>query len=218
MSSAENHDHHSMYDKPVPRPARSPTKTIQIRIQNRRREYLKRHPAYFDSEDRELADPVLYERLVKRHQTPQERQAEGLRKGYARILEADLARGESRLSALATEAAGEQRTEFDAPSRWVPGPDVDCVWEEEEEEQGGNEGKQSPTTKDRGRALWREYLRERFIHGGDGDFRYGDVDDDDDLDGDARREAEERWFDDEEERWVVVGGGEREGETGVQDY
>ncbi|KAG6034236.1 hypothetical protein E4U41_006628 [Claviceps citrina] len=193
----------SMYDKPVPRPAKTPAKAAQIRTQNRRRAYLERHPSYFDSVDRELADPILYERLIKRHQTPQERQTEGLRKGYARILEADLARGESRLSALATEAAGEQRTEFSTPWRWDPSPDVDRVWEEQ------------PATKERGRELWREYLRERFIHGGDVDFQYEDVDGDEELDGDARREVEDRWFEEEEEGWV---GGTREGETGVQDY
>lgn len=148
-------------------------------------------------------DPILYERLIKRHQTPQERQTEGLSKGYARILEADLARGESRLSALATEAAGEQRSEFNAPSPWNPSADVDCVWDE-----------QAPT-KERGRQLWREYLKERFIHGGDGEFQYEDVDGDEDLDRDVRQEEEERWFEEEEEGWIS---GEREGETGVQDF
>ncbi|KAG5984676.1 hypothetical protein E4U55_003757 [Claviceps digitariae] len=214
MPSPAQHNHH-MYDKPVPRPAKSAAKTAQIRIQNRRREYLERHPGYLDSEDRELADPVLYERLIKRHQTPQERQTQGLQKGYAHILEADLARGEFRLSALATEAAGGQCSGFDAPARWVPGPEVDRVWEQEQEQEQEQEEGQQALTRERGRALWREYLRERFIHGGDEDFRYGDVDDDEGLDGEARREAEEKWFEEEEEGWE---GGKREGETGVQDY
>ncbi|KAG5980880.1 hypothetical protein E4U43_006684, partial [Claviceps pusilla] len=55
MPSPATHNHNSMYEKPVPRPAKSPAKTAQIRIQNRRREYLERHPAYFDGEDREFA-------------------------------------------------------------------------------------------------------------------------------------------------------------------
>lgn len=97
------------------------------------------------------------------------------------------------------------------PARWVPSPDVDRVWEEEEEEE-----EQTLTDKERGRALWRAYLRERFIHGGDEDFRYGDVDGDEELDGQARREAEEKWFEEEDEGWME--GGERQGETGVQDY
>ncbi|KAG5926909.1 hypothetical protein E4U42_002820 [Claviceps africana] len=187
MSSPSKH--HVTYDKPVPRPAKSPAKTAQIRTQNRRREYLERHPAYFDSADRELADPVLYERLIRRHQTPQERQTDHLRKGYAHVLEARLARGEP--------------PGLRAPSAWAPSPHVEPVWDE-----------QAPT-RERGRALWREFLRERFIRGGDEDFRYGDVDGDEELDGEARREEEERWFGEEEERWV---GGTREGETGVQDY
>ncbi|KAG6019704.1 hypothetical protein E4U40_006755 [Claviceps sp. LM458 group G5] len=211
MSSASTHRQGHASDRPRIWPAKSAAKTAQIKLQNRRRAYLERHPSYFDSVDDESADPVLYERLIKHHQTPQERQAGGLTRGYARSLEADLARGESRLSALATQAAGEQPTEFDAPSpsRWRSSgrsSGVDRDWEEE--------GEQAPT-KEQGRALWREFLTERFIHGGDEDFRYGIVDEDESLDGEARREEEEKWFEEEEEGWCVE---ERVGETGVQDY
>ncbi|GAB0135151.1 hypothetical protein EsDP_00003498 [Epichloe bromicola] len=178
MSSPKNRD---LDDRPVPRPAKSPAQTALIRTLNRRREYLERHPSYFEGSDREFADPILYERLIKRHQTPQERQTEGVGKGYAHMLEADLARGESRLSALATEAAGEQRTEFNSPSRWKASSGVDHVWDER------------ATTRERGRELWKEFLRERFVQGGDEDFQsYEDVDGDEDLDGDLRREEEER--------------------------
>ncbi|KAG6096811.1 hypothetical protein E4U30_001204 [Claviceps sp. LM220 group G6] len=210
MSSVSTHRHAN--DRPCILPAKSAAKTAQIKLQNRRRAYLERHPSYFDSVDDESADPVLYERLIKHHQTPQERQAEGLTRGYARSLEADLARGESRLSALATQAAGEQPTEFmnaASPSRWRSSgrsSRVDRDWEEE--------GEQAPT-KEQGRALWREFLAERFIHGGDEDFRYGDIDEDESLDGEARREEEEKWFEEEEEGWCVE---ERVGETGVQDF
>ncbi|KAG5957495.1 hypothetical protein E4U58_005967 [Claviceps cyperi] len=210
MSSTSAHRHAN--HRPCIWPAKSATKVAQIKLQNRRRAYLERHPSYFDSVDDESADPVLYERLIKHHQTPQERQAEGLTRGYARSLEADLARGESRLSALATQAAGEQPTEFmnaSSPSRWrLSGRSfgVDRDWEEE--------GKQAPT-KEQSRALWRKFLAERFIHGGDEDFRYGDVDEDESLDGEARREEEEKWFEGEEEGWCVE---KRVGETGVQDF
>ena len=43
------------YDKPVPRDPKSPAKVAQIRVHNRRREYLQRHPSYYESLDHELA-------------------------------------------------------------------------------------------------------------------------------------------------------------------
>lgn len=52
------------YDKPVPRGPKSPTRVAQVRVQNRRREHLQRHPSYFDSLDHELAGttdtPILF--------------------------------------------------------------------------------------------------------------------------------------------------------------
>ncbi|KAK2597363.1 hypothetical protein QQS21_006060 [Conoideocrella luteorostrata] len=147
--------------------------------------------------------PILYERLIKRHQTSQERQEEGVTKGYARILEADLARGETRLSALATEAAGEQRTEFTATAKWKPRLDIDHAWNEE------------ATSKEQGRELWKGYLTERFVQGGDEDFEYSAVDGDEELDGEERQAEVDKWFDDEEEGWD---NGEKTGETGIQDF
>ncbi|EXU96914.1 coiled-coil domain containing protein (DUF2052) [Metarhizium robertsii] len=194
-----------LYDKQVPRPAKSPAKTAQVQAQNRRREYLERHPGYFNSLDHELADPVLYERLIKRHQTSSERQQEGQAKGYGRVLEADLARGETRLSALATEAAGEQREDLSpARHRWHAASDIDNPWDGE------------ASTKEQGSELWREFLRERFIRGGDEDVDYAKVDGNEELDVVLRRDEEDQWFEDEEPSWV----GERDaaGETGVQDF
>lgn len=52
---ASNGDDGWSFDKQVPRPAKSPAKTAQIRIQNRRREYLERNPSYFTGLDHELA-------------------------------------------------------------------------------------------------------------------------------------------------------------------
>ncbi|KAI5921779.1 coiled-coil domain-containing protein-domain-containing protein [Camillea tinctor] len=93
------------YTKPQPRPPKSPAHTAQIRVQNRRREYLERHPSYFDSLEHELADPLLYDALIRRFQSPAEREREGREKGYSRVLEGDLLRGEARLSHLAGDAA-----------------------------------------------------------------------------------------------------------------
>lgn len=100
-----------------------------------------------------------------------------------------------------------------------------------------------PTTKDEGRAAWEDFLRERFVRGGDDDFDYAPVDEDEGLDELECRDREEEWFDGEEPEWAsdgsdgsggedAVGGGsggepgrrkgpkERvlTGQTGVQDY
>ncbi len=44
------------YEKPVPREEHaSPSWRTRIQVQNRRREYLHRHPTYFENLDHELA-------------------------------------------------------------------------------------------------------------------------------------------------------------------
>ena len=47
--------HADSFAKPKPRPPKSPAQSAQIRVQNRRREYLERHEDYFGSMDHELA-------------------------------------------------------------------------------------------------------------------------------------------------------------------
>ncbi|CAJ2503426.1 Uu.00g108200.m01.CDS01 [Anthostomella pinea] len=91
----------SAYTKPQPRAPRSPAHAAQIRVQNRRREYLERHPSYFKSMEHELADPLLYDALIRRFQSAEEREREGRAKGYGRVLEVDLLRGEAKLTHLA---------------------------------------------------------------------------------------------------------------------
>ncbi|EAA36292.2 hypothetical protein NCU01897 [Neurospora crassa OR74A] len=106
-------DNDSLFAQPRPRPARSSAQTQEIRTRNRRREYLERHPGYFKSTEHELADPILYDSLIRRFQTPAEREAEGKEKGYARVLEGSLLRGEEKLArlAVATATGGNSGTE-----------------------------------------------------------------------------------------------------------
>lgn len=82
-------------------------------------------------------------------------------------------------------------------------------------------------TREEGQEKWRAFLCERFVCGGDEDFDYaGLVDNDDELDTLERREQEEAWFDEEEPDWASDGDEEGkgkvervlEGETGVQDF
>ncbi|KAM0415909.1 hypothetical protein ACHAPT_013120 [Fusarium lateritium] len=194
-------------EKPTPREPKSPRRVAQIQAQNRRREHLARHLSYFESLEHELADPVLYERLVKRFQTASEREAEGKAKGYGRTLEADLQRGEAKLSRL---------KESDGPGRAPNGiehsaGDLEHPWEKPAKD------------KAHGLQLWHAFLEERFVHGLDEDVDYLPIDGDEDLDTMIRQDAQDAWFDDEEPSWVdddVSGTAlqSRRGETGIQDF
>ncbi|ORY67475.1 coiled-coil domain-containing protein-domain-containing protein [Pseudomassariella vexata] len=202
--------------KPQPRPPKSPAKSAQIRVHNRRREYLERHPTYFKSLEHELADPLLYDALIRRFQTAEERETEGRNKGYSRVLEVDLLRGEAKLTQLAEAAAkvnggGNAPPSSDLFKSELPILEEEAKWAE---------------TKDEGRERWEEFLRCRFVHGLDEDFNYDPVDQNDALDVLERRDEEEAWFNEEEPEWVSEGGAENEGakkkrlegETGIQDF
>ncbi|KAI1361209.1 coiled-coil domain-containing protein-domain-containing protein [Xylaria arbuscula] len=91
------------YERPQPRPPKTPAHAAQIRVRNRRREWLCRHPSYFRSLEHELADPALYDVLIRRFQSHEEREKEGRAKGFGRVLEVDILRGEARLSKLAND-------------------------------------------------------------------------------------------------------------------
>ncbi|KAK5999062.1 hypothetical protein PT974_01450 [Cladobotryum mycophilum] len=188
------------FEKPVPRPPKSQAKLAQLQQQNRRREYLRRNPSYLSNIEHELADPILYERLVKRYQTPAEREAEGKVKGYGRTLEADLVRGETRLANLDPSEPSTE-TGLDA-----------TAWEEA-----------SAESKEHGLELWSTFLQERFVQGRDDEFDYSVVDTNDDLDVEARNEAEDAWFDQEDPGWASDESPsdytyKKEGETGIQDF
>ncbi|KAL2209552.1 hypothetical protein CC79DRAFT_1332707 [Sarocladium strictum] len=188
---------------PIPRPTKSAEQQARIDVHNRRREYLQRHPSYLANKEQELADPVLYERLVKRFQTADERAAEVKSKGYGRTLEADLLRGETRLA----ELPGSQR----GPEMSQPGaPDI------------ANDWNRKATDKSDGLELWHTFLRDRFVQGNDDDFDYSIVDTNDDYDTLARRDAEDAWFDAEEpslvEDLTETPISPRHGDTGIQDF
>ncbi|KZF22978.1 hypothetical protein L228DRAFT_140759 [Xylona heveae TC161] len=188
-------------------------RTHHIRVKNRRKHYLDEHPEYF-SASLELADPLLYDRLVRRFQTPAEREAEGRAKGYSGILEADLHRSEAKIEALAHPSSSHVT--------YKRGPQGEIYPEEKDE---------IPLTKEEGRQRWEEEMMFRFLRGEDGDFDYALVDDNDEWDDRKleEREAQDRYFDDEEPSWMLDDGisysgdaaAEKtviKGETGVQDF
>lgn len=153
-------------------------------------------------------DPLLYDRLVRRFQTPAEREAEVRQKGYAGTLEADLLRSEAKLS----EARAQSLESEVMYTRTTQGEIISTAPEDE------------ALTRPEATERWQEIMTERFLKGEDKDFDYRAVDENEDYDD---RKAEERdfeddWFDDEQpDSSPREGEAEKvilEGETGIQDF
>jgi hypothetical protein len=149
-------------------------------------------------------DPLAYDRLIRRFQTPAEREAEGREKGYSGTLEADLWRSEAKLQALTN-----------SPNKRDEAGKIVAETEDE-----------VPASKEEGMERWRLEMEMRFLKGEDAEFEYVAVDASEEFDdrGTEEREEEEKWFEEEEPRWVA--GSEEEastekslrGQTGVQDF
>ncbi|KAL7948022.1 coiled-coil domain protein domain-containing protein-containing protein [Trichoderma barbatum] len=210
-TTPDDQGHDLSLDRPYPRRLRTPAKLLRLGVRNRRHEYLVKTPSYFDNLDHELADPVLYERLVKRYQSLVEREAEGKAKGYGRTLEADLVRGETNLAnayqSLEHSSQSSSRAPDDANVPGDGGAGTNA-WDAEAE------------NKEHGMQLWRAYLEARFVDGLDEEFDYEKVDDNYKYDTMAIQDAEDAWFDKEEPSWANGDsqGLARPGETGVQDF
>ncbi|TGZ82956.1 hypothetical protein EX30DRAFT_144914 [Ascodesmis nigricans] len=176
------------------RAQRPPSRLTTIR--NRRLCYLRSNPSYFTSPDLELADPLLYDRLIRRFLTPAEREEQGRTRGFSGVLEADILRSEAKIAAI---------------------QDAEADTEEKAVKMNGDEVE----TREEGEELWRRVMTERFLAGNDKEVDYKTIDENEAWDGEEmRRDEEERWFDAETPRWVD-GGGEEEGlctDTGVLDY
>ena len=188
-------------------------------------------------------DPILYDALIRRFQTPAEREKEGREKGYSRVLEVDLLRGEARLTQLGQDADGGGGNEAvpvidenGAVSVAVPAPaaqDQDAFIREYAAGAGTTVDPgpiPGPESREQGRDRWNDFLRRRFVLGRDEDFDYRPVDENDDYDALERREEEDQWFNDEDPAWAGDEGGgggggglgahdrKLEGETGIQDF
>ncbi|KAK4143534.1 coiled-coil domain-containing protein 97 [Dichotomopilus funicola] len=215
------------FSQPRPRAPKSPGHLARIRVQNRRRAYLDRHAEYFQSSEHELADPLLYDHLIRRFQTPAEREAEGRSKGYARVLEGSLLRGEERLAKLREGTVGANGGQLDSEtgtgsgtagshSNGVGAPGTTTTTTTATTTTTPFSTLTAtlttpPHTRAEGREQWEAYLRDRFIRGEDGDFDdYAKVDGDDEYDELERQAREEAWFEEEEAAWEV--GDDEEGE------
>jgi hypothetical protein len=175
----------------------------RIRTKNRRLRYLELHPEYFGP-SLELADPLLYDRLIRRFQSTSEREAEGRKKGYSGTMEADLWRAEAKLDAL-------QHPDPNATFQYKRGPNGEVFAEDRDE---------VPDSKEEGMKRWKYEMEMRFLRGDDEDFEYADVDCSEEFDDRAEEEREEldEYLEGEEAGFVLEDGQEPKGETGVQDF
>lgn len=183
-------------------------RAARIRVKNRRKRYLDTHPEYFSS-SLEDADPLLYDRLVRRFQTPAEREAEGRTKGYSGVLEADLLRSEAKVAALENPGTHVLYT-------YKRGANGEILAEEKDE---------APQSKEEGMQRWGKEMEFRFLRGEDQDVDYTSIDESEEYDDikTEERERQEAWFDQEEPQWAdeedePAPEKELYGETGVQDF
>lgn len=175
----------------------------RIRTKNRRLRYLELHPDYFNP-SLELADPLLYDRLIRRFQSASEREAEGRKKGYSGTLEADLWRAEAKLNALTNP-------DPHATFQYKRGAGGEIVAEENDE---------IPQSKEEGWKRWKYVMELRFLRGDDDDFDYEHVDKSEEFDDKAEEERVEldEYLADEEPGFTLEAGQQPQGETGIQDF
>jgi len=151
-----------------------------------------------------LADPLLYDRLVRRFQSAAEREADGRAKGYSGILEADLLRSEAKIEALA-------HPDTSLPVQYTRGPSGEILANDDD----------MPESKEEGQKQWRKLMELRFLSGQDTDFDYGEIDDNEAWDDKVQeaRDFEDAYFDKEEESWSLEESETKlSGETGIQDF
>lgn len=181
-------------------------RTQRLRAKNRRKRYLELHPEYFDDASLELADPLLYDRLIRRFQNASEREAEGQRKGFSGVMAADLWRAEAKKEALRQPHPHSLFT-------YGRGPNGEILEEDKDEK---------PMNKEEGKAWWVDEMTQRFLRGDDDDFDYKKVDANDRYnDPEEERDIQDAWFESMGSDFDSDGEGKEKvltGETGVQDY
>lgn len=151
-----------------------------------------------------LPDPLLYDRLIRRFQSPDEREREGRQRGYTGSLEADLLRSEAKLEAL-------QHPDPNSPIVYRRAADGSITGVEQDDDDRAR-------TKEEGLQRWRDFLAQRFVRGDDDDFVYANVDDNDEFDDGAEEDRNqlEEYLGAETEAYL--GEGKPTGQTGVQDF
>ncbi|KAK7207590.1 coiled-coil domain-containing protein-domain-containing protein [Myxozyma melibiosi] len=210
-----------------------PAKTIPARLRrhktitNRRLHYLQKHtPDYFYSSGLAEASPLLYDRLVRRFQTPAEREVETDRRGWAGRMYEDLMRAERRLDKIEKEKAEELRRQEMGDLSNSNDDEATTQVYGEEEEAGDLVVDAEISSKEEGIQQWEKLMTLRFLSGLDTDFDYDGIDFDEEWDDyvQINRDKEDDYFDSEEPTWCYddtddsVSERPLNGQTGVQDF
>lgn len=178
----------------------------KLKAKNRRKRYLEVHPEYLNDTSLELANPLLYDRLIRRFQTAGEREAEGRLKGFSGTMATDLWRAEAKKQAL-------EHPDPQSLFTYTRGPQGEIKEEDKDE---------VPVTKAEGKAWWFDEMTQRFLRGDDTDFDYTTVDTNDKYnDPEEERDIQDAYFDSMESDFDTDGEGKEKvltGETGIQDY
>lgn len=160
-----------------------------------------------------LKDPLLYDRCIRKFQSAAEREADGRKKGYSGILEADLYRSEAKLEALRSNSA--ERAKQSSPMKHVAAGNSESDQPKSEATAGLNSDlEEIPSTKEEAEELWKHHMTLRFLRGEDTEFDYQEVDEGVAWDDIEAREAQEKWFNEEspDEDGTIAGN------TGIQDF
>jgi hypothetical protein len=176
-------------------------------IQNRRLTYLNRTNYVEDPAVQERLFPLLYEKLILNHQTRTEK---------------DAAANASKSRSL-THVLLDAQDHMDKLEHRRDRTDEERQRDEEREENERMIGEATPKAvladRDQSRLYLERMVREKFLNGGDEDFDYAAVDEDEEWDDWETLEEDLRakYFDsespDEEAEGKVL-----KGETGVQDF
>ncbi|KAF1999009.1 hypothetical protein P154DRAFT_437962 [Amniculicola lignicola CBS 123094] len=182
-------------DTPDPFETRRPP--VDLAAKNRRKRYLEVNPEYFDDPDLELANPLLYDQLIRRFQTAAEREELGRAKKGAYYV--NFLRRQAKEEAIQN-----------------PDPHAMFAYHMESEE---DRAELDQMGKEEARKWWVDEMTQRFLMGRAKEFDYVQVDGNDKYnDPEEERDRLERWFDEGDEDDDE--GGERvlTMETGIQDY
>ena len=139
--------------------------------------------------------------MIRRFQSPSEREADGRKKGYSGVLETDLLRADAKAQAIA--ASRNNARDLEDRTLNISDCEVDNV-----------------ENLDKAQALdvFKKILRSRFMEGNDEDFDYSLIDHNPLYDDKSMiKDQEDQWFDDEDPTASSQNPNLR-GQTGIQDF
>ncbi|KAI9711560.1 MAG: hypothetical protein M1820_002125 [Bogoriella megaspora] len=177
------------------------------RMRERRRGWLDAHPEYFDADHLERGEPELYNRLVRRWQTREERLIDEQAEDMERVLEHIIPGGETRIIEVeGNENEDEDEDEdedendngngngnedrHDPRNRTLYGYEESAIMT-------GNDGVTAePSNREDAQDLWRRIMGMRFRDGKDTEFDYDKVDFSSEWDDqeEEERRREEAYF------------------------